>query len=398
MFIHKIMNNPNQINSIAEVGGRNLYCISVSYKSADINLRQRLAFSEDSRCKISSELINESCVTQCVMLCTCNRTEMYFCGEHGSEKDVIRKICSYAQINEDLFSKHLLFYYDDNAISHLFKVACGIDSMVIGEDEILGQTKNAYLLAKSNNTVSYELNVIFQAAFACAKKIKTQTALSKTSVSVATLAANEAVKCGNKILIIGASGKTGATVLKNLASYKNINIKATLRQRNSSLKLAENIGVEAVDYAKRYEYMQAADCIISATSSPHYTVTHYDLKNYLKDSKKRLFIDLAVPPDIDPSVTRLDGVSLVNIDYFEKLARENNSLKMDSVDIAKQMIEKEIDTLKKVLIFHDFLPYLDDVKENLSERPIEKIIYKMKSDSSADEFFAFLKVLKTFEN
>lgn len=377
-----------------------MYCISVSYKSADINLRKKLAFSEDDCRKISDDLINSGCITQCVVLCTCNRTEIYFCGKKGSEENVIQVISSKAEIEKSLLSKHLLFYYGDNAIVHLFRVASGIDSMVIGEDEILGQTKKAYMSAKENNAVAYELNMIFQSAFACAKKIKTETALSKTSVSVATLASNEATKLGDnvKVLVIGASGKTGSTVIKNLASHKNVSVMATLRQHNSCLKFIDDLSVETVDYDKRYEYIKDADCIISATSSPHYTVTYYDLKKYLSDEKSRLFIDLAVPPDIDNSITQLNDIRLVNIDYFEKLASDNNNLKIDSVDIAKEMINQEIDTLKKDLIFHEFLPSLDIVKENLSDKPIEKIIYRMKSESSADGFSAFLNVLKTFEN
>ena len=376
-----------------------MYCISVSYKSADINLRRKLAFSKEDCCKISFRILSTGYVTQCVMLSTCNRTEVYFCGGKGSEKCVIQTICDNAGISKSFLSKHLLFFGGDNAIMHLFKVASGIDSMVIGEDEILGQTKTAYLLAKENNTVSYELNMVFQAAFACAKKIKTETALSKTSVSVATLAANEAAKLGSdiKVLVIGASGKTGSTVLKNLVSHKNVSVIATLRNRNSYFSFIQDTKTTIVDYNKRYEYIKDVDCVISATSSPHYTITYYDLKKYLSDEKKRLFIDLAVPPDIDNSIIQLNGASLVNIDYFEKLARDNNALKMDSVDIAKEMIAEEADKLKKDLVFHEFLPSLNMVKENLSDKPIEKIIYRMKSDLSANEFSAFLNTLKTFE-
>ena len=376
-----------------------MYCISVSYKTADINLRQKLAFSQNDCSKISSELLGNGSVTQCVVLCTCNRTEVYFCGAKGSANEVIRIISDNADVEESQLSKHLLFYYDDNAITHLFKVTSGIDSMVIGEDEILGQAKTAYTSAKENGAVSYELNMIFQAAFACAKKIKTETALSKTSVSVVTLAANEAAKLSEKVkvLVIGASGKTGSTVLKNLVSHKNVSVTATLRQHNSHMKFIKNMGIEIVDYNKRYEYVKDSDCIISATSSPHYTVTHYDLQKHLTDDRKRLFIDLAVPPDIDNLITQLSGVSLVNIDYFEKLAQDNNNLKIDSVEVAKEMILEEVDTLKKDLIFHEFLPSLGSVKENLSDKPVEKIIYRMKSESTAEEFSTFLDVLKTFK-
>jgi glutamyl-tRNA reductase len=381
------------------LGLKFLYCISISYKSADVELRKKLAFDKSACKKISDELklLDTNC--QCVVLCTCNRTELYYCGEKSLQSKALAVLANYAEISESLLSKHILFFCGDNAIFHLFKVACGIDSMVIGEDEILGQAKTAYLSAMENGTVSYELNMIFQSAFACAKKIKTETALSKTSVSVTTLASNETAKFAENVnaLVIGASGKVGTTVLKNLASHKNVSVKATLRHHNSSFKFIEDMGIEVVDYKDRYNYIKEADCIISATSSPHYTITLYDLKEHIIDSKKRLFIDLAVPPDIDPSIAELKNVELINIDYFEQLAKDNNALKLDSVDVANQIIEQEIDVLKKDMLFHSFLPSLDNVKKCLADKPIEEFIYRMKRDASADSFTAFIEVLKTFD-
>ncbi len=377
-----------------------MYCVSISYKIADIELRKKLVFNQDRIRKITADLTDGGFVCECVMLCTCNRTEIYFCGKKDSEEKVISALADNSGINKNLLSKHLLLFSGDNAIMHLFKVACGIDSMVIGEDEILGQTKSAYFFAKENNTVGHRLNMIFQSAIACAKKIKTETALSKTSVSVATLAANEAAAFGEKVnvLVIGASGKIGTTVLKNLVSHKNVSVCATLRHHNPKLRLIEDLGIEAVDYQKRYEYIRNCDCVISATASPHYTLTLYELKNCLSDTKNRLFIDLAVPPDIEKSVTELKGIRLINIDYFEKLAKDNNELKLDSVGSAEGIINSAVDTLKKDLIFHDFLPHLGKVKKGLADKTLEELIYRMKSDACADEFSAFINVLKEFEN
>lgn len=377
-----------------------MYCISVSYKKADIEIRKQLNFTEEECKTIASELISNNIVTECVILCTCNRTEFYFCGEKGAERNIIGVIAAKGSVPESLLSKYVMLFSGDNAVAHLFKVASGIDSMVIGEDEILGQTRSAYLLAQNNNTVSYELNMIFQAALTCAKKIKTETSLSKTSVSVATLAANEAAKFSDKVnvLVIGASGKIGTTVLKNLVSHKNVSVTATLRKHNSQFKLISDMGIETVDYNDRYSCINNADCIISATSSPHYTITHYDLKKYLSEEKYRLFIDLAVPPDIDSSINSLDGVRLINIDYFENLAKENNAVKLSSISVAEQIITAEIDTLKKDMTFHYFLPMLDDIKKSLNERSLEEIIYRMKSETSSTVFSDFLDVLKTFKN
>lgn len=378
-----------------------MYCISISYKKADLDIRKKIKFTEEDCKNISENLLNRGIASECVILSTCNRTEIYYCGGKGMESIIVKSIAEYSGAQEELLSKYLMLYSGDNAVLHLFKVAGGIDSMVIGEDEILGQTKSAYLLAKENNTVSYELNMIFQSAVACAKKIKTETALSKTSVSVATLAANKIAKFGENVnvLVIGASGKIGMTVLKNLVSHKNVNVRATLRGNNTKkLKSIEAMGIDVVDYADRYSYMNDADCVVSATSSPHYTVTLYDLKKYLTDSRERLFIDLAVPPDIDSGVCKLDGVNLINIDYFKTLAKENNAVKLNCISDAERIISSEIDTLKKDMMFHYFLPSFSDVKESLKDRSIEDIIYKMKSEASAELFSEFLTVLKTYKN
>lgn len=138
------------------------------------------------------------------------------------------------------------------------------------------------------------------------KKIKTETAISKTSVSVATLASNEAAKFKDgelNVLVIGATGKVGSTVVKNLLSHKGISVTVTSRKHKAET-VFENTGANVIDYDERYKAFDFADCVISATSGPHYTVTYYDLKKNIKTEKSRLFIDLAVPPDIDENIPK----------------------------------------------------------------------------------------------
>lgn len=136
------------------------------------------------------------------------------------------------------------------------------------------------------------------------KRIKTETVLSKTSVSMATLAANEVARLGENVsvMVIGATGKIGTSLVKNLVSHKNISIITTLRNHNNDLTYRND--VSAVEYNDRYKYIDKVDCLISATSSPHYTITYYDLQKCLKENKNRLFIDLAVPPDIDREIEK----------------------------------------------------------------------------------------------
>lgn len=369
-------------------------CISINYKKADVSIRRQFSLSNDNSRALIRYIIDNRIANECVVLSTCSRTEVYYSDDQNDK--IIASLGKITGLTPSFLYKYVMTYCGSKAAEHLFRVACGLDSMVVGEDEILGQTKAAYYLAKDENAVGYETNVIFQAAITCAKRIKTETIMSKTSVSVATLAANEAAKLSDNVsvLIIGASGMIGMSTLKNLMSHKNVTVTATLRHSKAKLRELEALGVSIVDYNDRYKYIAGSDCIISATSSPHYTVTGYDLRQYADAHRTRLFIDLAVPPDIDSSITELYGIKLINIDHFEALAAANNDLKLECVDEAERIISDELDTLYKDISFHNFLPYFDELVRNTASLPLEKLIYKMKSQSSASAFSEFLSVLQ----
>lgn len=372
-----------------------LYCISINYKKSEIGIRKKLAFTESDQLNMAKKICSLGNADQCVTLCTCNRTEVYFSGSAAACRDVRGILAAESGIDHEQLLPHIMQFGSDSAMLHLFRVASGIDSMVIGEDEILGQTKKAYFSAKENGTTGYELNMAFGSAIACAKKIKTCTALSKTSVSMATLAANEAARLGSSVnvLLIGATGTIGSTVLKNLVSHKNVKVTAALRQGALAL---EACGAEIVTYSDRYRYADKADCIISATTSPHFTITSHGLCESLKTAKKRLLIDLAVPPDIDSAAADLSGIKLIGVDYFEQLAAENNALKLDSVDAANVIISNEIETLKKELAFHEFLPHIDAAIDAVKSGSFEKLLYRFKSELSAEQFSAVLKIIAEY--
>ncbi len=373
-----------------------MYCISINYKNSDLEIRKQFAFSEDTQKSLLNCLINSDFINECLIVCTCNRMELYFVGNENAINFAKNTLAEYSGFEVSRLSKQIFLFYEDRAISHLYNVASGIDSMVIGEDEILGQVKRAYAFAQKYKTTGYELNTVFQAAIACAKRIKTETVLSKTSVSMATLAANEVARLGENVsvMVIGATGKIGTSLVKNLVSHKNISIITTLRNHNNDFTYIND--VSTVEYNNRYEYINKVDCLISATSSPHYTITYYDLQKCLKENKNRLFIDLAVPPDIDREIEKISGIRLVDVDYFKTLAKENNSLKLSSVDEAKKIIEEEIEVLKKDMLFHSFLPYIDAVKLKLKEKSFEELLYKLREELSAEEFEKILNVYKTF--
>lgn len=374
-----------------------MFCISINHKSADVSIREKLAFKSDVQVLIMHEICNLKSAGECIVLCTCNRTEIYFTGDASLYEDIIHILAAHGNVSVEELSPHIMRFDEERALLHLFKVASGIDSMVIGEDEILGQLKNAYISAKNCGTAGSGLNIIFQSAIACAKKIKTETELSRTSVSTATLAANEAAKSGEavNVLLIGSTGEIGMRVLKNLLSHKNVSVTATLRTHGGP-GLAVKQLTKTVNYSERYRFMDDADCIISATSSPHYTVTLREYQKCIKTQKNRLFIDLAVPPDIDSGIAAINGVRMIGIDYFEKLAHEHNLQKLSSVDAANEIIRNETDTLKKELMFRDFLPEIENFRAALKNHPVEELLYKLKSGLTSSQLNAVLEILKNY--
>lgn len=373
-----------------------LYCISISYKNADAEIRKRFAFSKELQDKILLELTALTDISQCVILCTCNRTELYFCSGRSAFGTVMDKLAEYGGTESSMILRCAMIYGGDGALFHLFKVSCGIESMVIGEDEILRQTKTAYNRAAELGTVSYELNMTFQAAFSCAKKIKTVTAISKTPVSIATLASNKASERGGNVLVIGASGETGSSVLKNLLSHKNVNVAATLRKHNPGILKVSDKKVEVIDYDRRYEYINKADCVVSATSGPHYTVSYRAAKDHIICDKRRLFLDLAMPPDIDKNIMKIHGSELYGIDYFESLAAGNNAVKLDCVDSAEIIIWECIEALKKEFLFHGFMPHMEAVGKNVEREGFESLLFCLKSELDAKSFGVVLDSLRKF--
>lgn len=366
-----------------------MFCTSINYKTADAGIRRKFAFTPEQRSALTHKLLSEG-VRECIVLCTCNRTEVYYCADQPDCTGTVRRTLeAFSGISA---GDYLMQFQGKSAVNHLFRVACGIESMVIGEDEILGQTKAAYQEATLSNAVQYELHVTFQAAIACAKKIKTCTTLSGVPVSVATLAANEAAGLGEqvRVLLIGATGKIGSSVMKNLLSHPNVKLTVTLRS-HSNRHLSFQ-GVETADYAGRYQLAEQADCIISATAGPHLTIT----KKGLTERCTRLpglLIDLAVPPDVDSAVAGMEGVRLIGIDHFEKLAAGNNALKASGAEAAAAMIGEETDALCRTLLFHDFLPYM----EKLADMPADKLLYRLRDGLNAEQLAAVLDALRNRE-
>ncbi|MGN1444270.1 MAG: glutamyl-tRNA reductase [Acutalibacteraceae bacterium] len=363
-----------------------MFVLSLSYKTSSAKDRESFCFGEEKTEQLLKRLALYG-MNEAVYLFTCNRIELYAVGDAYKAFEIL---CAFAAVQAGKIKSQIMIFEGKAAVRHLFRVTGGFESMVVGEDEILGQVKKAYSFSKERGFTGYELNTVFQSAVRDAKRIKTETLLSKSSVSVASLAASccKNFKSGKKtVLMIGASGETGRTTLRNLLSYGEFEIFAAVRRAPFFEK-----GVTTIDYSRRYDYTDRSDIIISATKSPHFTVIKDIFLENCKTQKPRLFVDLSAVHDIDPEIAGISGAKLITIDDFEKIAKSNNEQKRKELHFAEQILDGELDSIYKQLSFHRFYNrYEDRLKEN---ETFLSFLYQFRNISNSEEWDSFLGVLE----
>ena len=299
-------------------------CLSIHYKLAKVSYRKIFAFPEGKRIALMESFRPFG---GCVLLCTCNRTELYFLCAQGQAEQLLAQAAGQPP-------EGFAFFTGWGAVEHLFSLAAGLESMLIGEDEILGQLKNSYELARQAG-LTQGMDTVFQAAIACGKRVRSETKISSLACSVATLAANEVFHFGppeKTVLLIGASGQIGTAVYKNLQCRKELTLLVTSR----SHKREEE---RTLPYEQRYQSLDMADVVLCCTASPHTVLTLEGVRQNLFTRKERLFLDLSVPPDIDPGVEQLPLCRRIGIDEMRTAAEENNRLKQREIQAVKKLTE-----------------------------------------------------------
>ena len=382
-----------------------MYCISVSHKKAPVNIREQFAMGDEEKKEFIRRLKENQEISGCVVLCTCNRSEIYITGTKEAIWELQREVAEFKELPLKELLKYLNLYSGDRAIRHLFQVCCGFDSMVLGEDEILGQVRDAYQLSLEHHGADYELNVLFQRALAAAKRIKTDTRISSTPLSIATLVANEVFhfkKEGTdqekRVMVIGMSGKMGSTITKNILSKPGIQVTGTYRAHKPQFLMESSSDqVRLVSYKDRYQYMDEMDIVISATSGPHYTVTASELAPTLRTGKKRLFIDVAVPIDMDPAIRGLEGLTLYDIDYFETLSKNNTEIKLKELDRARSIMEEGLEGAIREVLFHPYIRSMDEIRQAFAGKRLDTVLFQIRDHVSSEELKVILKTLDGLE-
>ena len=377
-------------------------CISISFKTAPEDIRNKFAFTNSEKKDFLSQLSEFITDAKCIILGTCNRTEIYVESHNGVVSILENLLSIKTKLSISEIRKYARYYEEESAIEHIFKVTCGLDSMILGENEILSQVKQTYLDSLKEKRTGYELNITFLSALSCAKKIKTQTEIAKSAISFATLTCNEIknfIQENNltspSILIIGGSGKIGSTIIKNILN-KDFNVKIYVTKRSHGNTVDFTDKVEVLDYTERFEYLKNVDIVISATKSPHYTINYEDTLSNIS-SKKMLFIDLASPYDIDREISKIKNCKLITIDYFKEVVKNNNLKKEKAVADAQDILNQKLQTIFKNIIYHNALAKIQAENEKFKDFSLEKFLYYLKDKLDAKSFANVINAIQNNE-
>lgn len=321
--------------------------LGINYKKCSTEMREMVAVGK-IQLPIHLKAI-KSMVKEVVLLSTCNRTEIYV-ALNGDEMAIKERLISLWNGKADALADNFYFYQGLDMVRHLFRVACGLNSMVTGESEILGQIRNAYQIAIEEEATGKTLSRLFHSSFRVGKKVRRETkignGLSSTS-SVACKLAEDIL--GNlstkKIMLIGL-GKIGEVMMGYLRKKGVTNLVVINRTHEKADEMAKRFGVSAIRFEKRLDEMVKADLVLTSSSAPHHLIEKKDIEEVMgKRGLPLLLIDLGLPRNIDPEAGVVPGVRLYNLDHLEKVVTDNLLMRKNDGQKADDMIECEVERL-----------------------------------------------------
>jgi glutamyl-tRNA reductase len=322
----------------------NLFCVGLSHHTADVETLERFGGNAEIDC-----LLRSSGCAEALLLTTCNRVEVYGASESRvSTLDIARCLDRKIDTHTSPESAPFYRYEDAQCVRHLFRVACGIDSMVIGETEILGQAKKAYEAARAAGSAGRYLHRLFQRAFRVAKQVRTHTDITRGAVSVGSVAVDLAQKIfGNlgecKVLVLGA-GETSEKTARALVSRGVTDLRVSNRSAERAGNLAQSIAARAVPFQDWLGQCREIDILIASTSSEVPLLSQEELDPILRERIDRplFIIDIAVPRNVDARVDELESVYLYDIDSLQLIAAQSLAMRRDQIAVAEKIIAQHV--------------------------------------------------------
>ncbi len=321
-----------------------MYCLGVNYRTSPVAVRERFAVTKARVPDAVARLAALPEVAECVLLSTCNRTEIYYWTAQGdaAKKSILSHFLGETNGTSDL-SSCFYCYNGEEALIHLARVAAGLDSMVLGETEIFGQLKTAYQAAWQRGTTSGCSNRVFQQVFSIGKKVRSSTRITSGPTSVGAAAVMLAQSClgeldGAKVLVVGA-GEVARTTAQSLKSRGAESVFVANRSYDRAVELAASVGGQVIRFAEWLPYLEHIDIVIVSTSAPVYVVTSERLRQIqLKRERPLFLVDLSVPRNIDPDCAGILNVHLYDMDAMEKLTAETRLHRLSEVAEGEQII------------------------------------------------------------
>jgi glutamyl-tRNA reductase len=325
-----------------------LALIGVNHKTAPIAVRERIAISREELPEVTRALAAVPGVSECMIVSTCNRVEILTAVESASV-DLSGFLQSQFGLDSAVLRDHLYEHRDQQAVRHLFRVAASLDSMVVGEPQILGQVKEAFAVARTAGTVGAQLEHLLQSAFAAAKKVRSETEIGSNSVSIASVAVELAKKIfgslhGRTVFLVGA-GKMSELAARHLVQQGAGAILVTNRTLARARSMAEQFDGRVIPFEQLHNAASEADIVITSTGAPHaiFRKEHGQAFLHRRKNKPMFFIDIAVPRDVDPAMNKLEGIFVYDIDDLQSVAASHMAERAREASDAEAMIAGEVE-------------------------------------------------------
>ncbi len=363
-----------------------LAVLGLNHKTVSVDIREKFAIGEESARDGLHHLGEDDEIKEAVVLSTCNRTEIYAVLKDEESEKALYKFFLTLSGNSEIEKEYLFYYKGRECIRHLFEVASGIDSMVVGESQILNQLKTAYTLALSEKATRTILNTLFHRAIRTGKRVRTETGISTSAVSVSYAAVKMAEKVlgtleGKKALVFGA-GDAAELLVKNLQGKGLKELAVTNRHPEKAEELAQKFGGSTVPFHNAVATAEDTDIFITATGATQYIVKSWDVRDLMvkRKNKPLVAIDIAVPCDIEPTVRDICHVTLYNIDDLQEIVENNIKFREGEAERAQIIIREEIDSIEERFTYLSTRPVmvsLSDKAEHIRERELRRALGKL---------------------
>lgn len=351
--------------------GMYILAVGLNYKTAPVEIRERLSFNETELADAMKALQMKKSILENIVISTCNRTEIYAVVDqiHTGRYYIKEFLSQWFDLPTEDFAPYLFIYEGDRAAEHLFQVSCGLNSMILGETQILGQVRSSFKLAQVEVTIGTVFNHLFKQAITLAKRAHSETEINTNAVSVSYAAVELAKKIfgsldNKNVLVIGA-GKMGELAIQNLYSNGAKKVTVINRTHEKAILLAEKFSGKAKELRELQCALLDADIVISSTGAKDYVITKELMVyvNQLRKGRPIFMVDIAVPRDLDPTLTEIDSVFLYDIDDLEGIVEANMQERKVAAEAILVMIEKEIIDFNDWLNMLGVIPVISALRE-----------------------------------